>query len=92
LLQGQGVAAGVVRDASDLANNPRLRARDFFIELDHPELGRTISDAAPIKLSDTPAGYRRAAPIKGQDNDYVYGELLGLGENELAELRQNEII
>ena len=92
LLQGQGVAAGVVQDASDLANNPRLRARDFFIELDHPELGRTISDATPIKLSDTPAGYSRAAPIKGQDNDYVYGKLLGLGENELAELRQNEII
>ncbi len=92
LLQGQGIAAGVVQDASDIANDPQLRARDFFIELDHPELGRTISDATPIRLSDTPARYRRAAPLKGQDNDYVYGELLGIGREELAELKQQGII
>jgi len=92
LLQGQGVAAGVVQDASDLANDPQLRARDFFIELDHPELGRTVSDATPIKLSGTPARYCRAAPVAGQDNDYVYGELLGMSEDEVAELRQQGII
>ncbi len=92
LLQGQGVAAGVVQDASDLADDPQLRAAGFFIELDHPELGRTISDATPIKLSDTPAKYSRAAPVAGQDNDYVYGELLGISEDELAELRQQGII
>jgi crotonobetainyl-CoA:carnitine CoA-transferase CaiB-like acyl-CoA transferase len=92
LLQGQGVAAGVVQDAGDLACDPQLRARDFFIELDHPELGRTISDATPIKLSDTPARYGRAAPITGQDNEYVYGKLLGMSEGELAELRQQGII
>jgi crotonobetainyl-CoA:carnitine CoA-transferase CaiB-like acyl-CoA transferase len=91
-LQGQGGAAGVVQDASDLANDPQLRARDFFIELDHPEFGRTISDTTPIKLSDTPARYGRAAPMKSQDNEYVYGELLGMSEGELAKLRQQGII
>ena len=92
LLQREGVAAGVVQDASDLASDPQLKARDFFIELDHPELGRTISDATPIKLSDTPARYSRAAPVAGQDNEYVYGELLGMSEDEIAELRQQGII
>ncbi len=92
LLQGQGVAAGVVQDASDLANDPQLRSRGFFVELDHPELGRTISDATPIKLSETPAKYSRAAPMQGQDNDYVYGELLGMSEDEITKLRQYGII
>ena len=92
LLQEQGVAAGVVQDASDLAQDPQLKERGFFIELDHPELGKTISDAAPIRLSDTPARYIRAAPILGQDNDYVYGELLGMSDDELAELRQQGVI
>ena len=92
LLQEQGVAAGVVQNASDLANDPQLKARSFFIELDHPELGRTISDATPIKLSDTPARYGRAAPVSGQDNHYVYGELLGMSEDELTELREQGII
>ena len=92
LLQREGVAAGVVQDASDLASDPQLRARNFFIELDHPELGRTISDATPIKLSETPARYNRAAPMKSQDNNYIYKQLLGMSEDELTELRQQGII
>ncbi|MFC1862301.1 CaiB/BaiF CoA transferase family protein, partial [Chloroflexota bacterium] len=92
LLQAQGVAAGVVQDARDLANDPQLRARDFFIELDYPELGRTISDASPTKLTGTPAEYNRAAPVQGQDNDYVYGELLGMSKDEVADLKQQGII
>lgn len=91
-LQEQGVAAGVVQDASDLANDPQLKARGFFIELDHPELGKTISDATPIKLSNSPARYSRAAPIQGQDNDYVYHELLGMSQDEIAELREQGVI
>jgi len=83
-LQEQGVAAGVVQDASDIANDLQLKERGFFVELDHPELGRAISDATPIRLSDTPAEYNRAAPIQGQDNNYVYRELLGMSEDEVA--------
>ncbi len=92
LLQQEGVAAGVVQDASDLANDLQLRARGFFVELDHPDLGKTISDAVPIKLSDTPARYNRAAPISGQDNDYVYRKLLRLSKNEMAGLRKRGVI
>ncbi len=92
LLQKEGVAAGVVQDAADLANDPQLKARGFFVELDHPELGKTISDAVPIKLSDTPARYNRAAPLSGQDNDYVYGELLGVSQAEMLRLRQKGVI
>jgi crotonobetainyl-CoA:carnitine CoA-transferase CaiB-like acyl-CoA transferase len=92
LLQREGVAAGVVQDASDLAQDPQLKERGFFIELDHPELGKTISDAVPIRLSHTPARYRRAAPVRGQDNDYVYGKLLGLSRDELAKLKKQGII
>ena len=92
LLQGQGVAAGVVQDAGDLADDPQLKARGFFVGLDHPELRRVVSDGTPIKLSETPAKYNRAAPVRGQDNSYVYGELLGISENDLTELRRQEII
>ena len=92
LLQRQGVAAGVVQDASDLANDPQLKERGFFIELDHPDLGKTISDATPIKLSDNSARYIRAAPVVGQDNGYVYKQLLGMSDSQVAELRQQGVI
>jgi crotonobetainyl-CoA:carnitine CoA-transferase CaiB-like acyl-CoA transferase len=91
-LQEQGVPAGVVQDASDLASDPQLKQRGFFVELDHPELGKTISDATPIRLSDTPAKYNRAAPIRGQDNNYVYKRLLGMSEDEVTELGEQGVI
>jgi benzylsuccinate CoA-transferase BbsF subunit len=87
LLQGQGVAAGVVQDARELAKDPQLKERGFFIEL-----GKAISDGVPVRLSRTPARYRRVAPTLGQDNDYVYKKLLGMSEGELAGLRQMGIV
>ena len=92
LLQGEGVSAGVMQDASDLANEPQLRARSFFVELEHPESGKTISDATPVKLSRSPAEYIRQAPALGQDNNYVYGQLLGMSEEEIDDLRANGVI
>jgi crotonobetainyl-CoA:carnitine CoA-transferase CaiB-like acyl-CoA transferase len=92
LLQEQGVPAGVVQDARDLAQDPQLGERGFFVELDHPEQGKTVSDGVPIRLSETPARYVRAAPLPGQDNDYVYGELLGMSEGEMAELKKQGLV
>ncbi len=92
ILQGNGVAAGVVQDASDLVADPQLRARDFFVEIDYPEAGKTLADSTPIKLSHAPARYRGAAPTPGQDNDYVYRELLGMSEEDVAELIEKGVI
>jgi benzylsuccinate CoA-transferase BbsF subunit len=92
LLQAQGVAAGVVQNARDLAKDPQLKERGFFIELDHPEMGKTISDATPIRLSDTPPQYSRPAPLPGQDNNYVYSELLGLSGGEINKLKKQGVI
>jgi benzylsuccinate CoA-transferase BbsF subunit len=92
LLQKNGVAAGVVQNARDLAKDPQLKERGFFIELDHPEMGKTISDATPIRLSDTPPQYSRPAPLPGQDNNYVYSELLGLSGGEINKLKKQGVI
>jgi benzylsuccinate CoA-transferase BbsF subunit len=92
LLQKRGVAAGVVQSAHDLAQDPHLKQRGFFIELSHPLPGRTVSDAVPVRLSDTPPRYTRPAPVLGQDNGYVYGKLLGMSQDELAELKKQAIV
>jgi crotonobetainyl-CoA:carnitine CoA-transferase CaiB-like acyl-CoA transferase len=91
LLQKQGVAAGVVQDARDLAQDPQLKQRGFFVKLNHPEMGKTISDASPIRLSDSPPRYR-PAPLLGQDHSYVYGELLGLSKGEMNRLKKQGVI
>lgn len=91
-LQEAGIAAGVVKDARDVAQDPQLVARNFFIEVLHPVLGKTTFDSTPIRLSGTPARFQRPAPLLGQDNRYVYQELLGLSEPELSRYIEDGII
>jgi benzylsuccinate CoA-transferase BbsF subunit len=92
ILQAHGIAAEAVKTSADLAVDPVLNERGFFIHLDQPGHGNAISEASPIRLSATPAQYRRAAPLKGQDNQYVLGELLGLTIEEIARLRNQKVI
>jgi len=91
LLQQAGVACGVVQDAGDLSRDPQLKSRGFFVQADHPILGKTSFDGSPIKLSATPAQSRRAAPLLGQDNEYVLAELLGMSEQEIAKYTEEEV-
>ncbi len=92
LLQGAGIAAGVVKDARELAEDPQLAARGFFTEALHPVLGKTTFDSTPIRLERTPAQFGRAAPLLGQDNRYVYQELLGIGNQELSRYIEDGVI
>jgi len=84
LLQKSDVPAGVVQNAEDMAKDPQLMARESFVTLKHPVLGSTVSDRGPIKFNDFSAFDWKAAPLLGEDNQYVFTELLGLKESELS--------
>ena len=92
LLQRAGISAGLVQNAEDLANDPHLMARDFFVPLDHPVLGQTVSDASPIRFKDNPGIEWKASPLLGEDNRYVYRELLGFTEAEFSSYMDKGII
>ncbi|MCK4788186.1 MAG: CoA transferase [Desulfobacteraceae bacterium] len=84
ILQEAGVPAGMVQNAEDLAKDPQLIARDHFVGLEHPVLGNIISDVSPIKFAGGTRDDWKTSPLLGQDNRYVYLELLGLREKELS--------
>lgn len=93
-LQKAGVPAGIVQNAEDLARDPHLSARRFFIPLKHPVLGRTLNDRSPIRFrfgEDETVNWK-AAPQLGEDNRYVLRELLGLTEEEFLRYREKGII
>jgi benzylsuccinate CoA-transferase BbsF subunit len=92
MLQDVGVPAGIVQNAEDLAHDPQMESRNFFINTVHPMLGNRTSDGTPVKLSHTVPEYRRAAPLLGQDNEYVYRELLGIEEKQYLEYIEKGII
>ncbi|MHB9150690.1 MAG: CaiB/BaiF CoA transferase family protein [Thermoleophilia bacterium] len=91
-LQEAGVPAGVVQSAEDLARDHHLAARGFFVPLEHPVLGHIRADRTPIRFrGDEPTGWK-AAPRLGEDNRYVFRELLGLTEEEFARFSQDGVI
>jgi formyl-CoA transferase len=86
-----GLAAAPSRDAEDIYADRHLKARNFFLKVQHPELGELELAGLPWKISDTelPSGH---APLMGEHNQYVLQGLLGLSEAEVADLRAKEII
>ena len=93
ILQKAGVTAGAVQNARDRVEyDPQLRARDFFPTVDNPEFGPHKVDGVPTHLSRSPGYVHSHAPLLGQDNEYVFGELLGCSPEELDELKAEGVI
>jgi benzylsuccinate CoA-transferase BbsF subunit len=84
LLQGAGIASAVVQNAEDLSRDPQLVARKFFVRLEHPGLGQTVSDRFPVRFEEDFAAGWKPAPVLGEDNPYVFLDLLGLTEDEYS--------
>lgn len=89
LLQAAGVAAGPVMDQRDAFADPHLSARGIFEEVYHEDVGGShLYVGAPFKMSETPARIRRGPVQLGQDNEYVYKQILGVSDAEYAELER----
>jgi benzylsuccinate CoA-transferase BbsF subunit len=88
MLQKVGVPAAVVADNKYLSEEDvHLRERDYFVYLDHPEVGKRQHAGVPWKMSRTEATVHSAAPTIGQHNDEVLTGLLGYTQEEVAILR-----
>ena len=87
LLQSAGIAAGVVQTGKDMAvNDPHLLSRGIFqLVPDANGVMRPI-ERAPYKLTLTPGEVTRGAPEFGGDQDFVLREILGVEDEELADM------
>ncbi|MBF8265456.1 MAG: putative acyl-CoA transferase/carnitine dehydratase [Dehalococcoidia bacterium] len=84
-LQAVRVAAGVVKNARDILEDPQLSHRRHYRTLNHPEIGPHTYDYPPFHMSRTPAEIRNA-PCLGEHNEFVIKELLGMSDEEYVEL------
>jgi len=88
------IACGPINRIDQAFENPQVQARGMEIEMEHPASGGQPVKmiGSPIKLSRTPASYRRPPPMLGEHTDEVLGELLDLDTSACSELRQKGII
>ncbi len=94
-LQKEGIAAGAVFDSKDLLFDPHLIDRGFYEVVPHEQstgIPPLPYASRPWKLSKTPAVKGMAAPLMGQHNHMILGELLGKTAEEMAALEETGII
>jgi benzylsuccinate CoA-transferase BbsF subunit len=84
ILQAAGVAAGAVNNARDMFEDPQIVARGHYREVVHPETGATRYDGPPFTLSGCTLEVT-PPPLLGEDNDYVFRDLLGLSDDEISD-------
>ena len=96
-LQRRGVPAAAVQKADDRCErDAQLKARGYFVPLPHSEIGTWAIEGFPAKFTRMPVGVgglpHRGAPMMGEDNDYIYRNVLGLTAEEIATLREEWVI
>ena len=94
LLEKRGVPCARVRKPDEVLNDPNLLARGAVVKLTHPDLAgvEPVGMGLPIHFSLTPSQFDRPAQALGGANDQVFGELLGLGAEEIARLKTDGVI
>jgi len=88
-LQAAGVAAGAVQDAEDqFERDGHLADRAYFERIPHLAKGEVVATGIPLGLTETPGHTSRAGACIGEDDEYVFRDLLGLSPEEIAAARR----
>ena len=89
----RGMQLYPVSNCRALAESPQLKERGFWEEVEHPELGTTMTyPGAWVKMSEAGCNIRRRAPLIGEHNQEIYKGELGLSDEELSILKQAGVI
>jgi crotonobetainyl-CoA:carnitine CoA-transferase CaiB-like acyl-CoA transferase len=89
-LQAAGIAAARMQSGESLASDPHVAAREVFVPILHPRIGERRVVRPPWRMEG--AEVSEPAPLLGQHNSYVLGEILGLDADEIARLEREEIV
>ena len=93
-LEKAKVGCGPINTLEQVFDDPHVKAREMTVEMAHPATGDRPAKliASPIKMSETPVGYRHAPPMLGQHTEEVLGEMLGLSASDVAALREKGVV
>ncbi len=91
-LQKAGVAAMPSFSNAEIFADPHFKERGLAVEVQHAVMGKQVVLGPPWRFSETPARVTRSAPLIGEHNEYVFGELIGMSTKEISRLVDEEII
>ncbi|WP_220811226.1 CaiB/BaiF CoA transferase family protein [Pseudomonas paralcaligenes] len=92
LLEAAGVPCGPINDLAQVFADPQVQARGLRVDMPNSMGSVTPQVASPLRLSATPVDYRLAPPLLGEHTEALLQRLLGLGAEQIADLRRDAVI
>lgn len=92
VFEGSGMPYAAVNDVKDTLEHEHTKARGMVKEVMHPECGPLKVLSPPVKYGGSEVGVRSAPPVLGEHTDWVLGNVLGMGEKEISDLKANGVV
>ena len=92
ILQRDGIASGVVQTAEDLYRDPHLRERGFARDVYLPQVGWATQAGPSVRRTAAEVAREEIVHTAGEDNEAVFGELLGLSKKKIKDLTEREVL
>lgn len=92
IINDSGAVVGPMYDVSQIYEDPHYKERGSFVNIEDDELGRMNIPNVFAKFSRTPGRVRTTGPHKGEHNREILQDLFGLSDEEIKELKNNNII
>lgn len=89
--QKRNLPFGIPSSSKMLLESEHLKARGYFVEVDHPATGKVIYPGAQIKMGELPYHLNRS-PLLGEHNEEIYCERLGFSKDDVVRLREQGVI
>jgi crotonobetainyl-CoA:carnitine CoA-transferase CaiB-like acyl-CoA transferase len=89
----RGLNACAVNNPTDIMENPQLKARDYWVNIDSPKTNNSLKYPKYFFLSNQTKNFvKLAAPVLGEYNNAIYKNELKLSDKEIIELENSGVI
>jgi CoA:oxalate CoA-transferase len=92
MMDKERVANSPILNIQQVVDDPHLNARGYFVEVEHPVIGKAKIPGIPFKMSETPGTIERPSPLVGEHNELILGKYLNIGKEQLGTLTQEGVI
>lgn len=92
MLDRERVANSPILNIQQVVEDPHLNARGYFVEVEHPVIGKARIPGMPFKLSETPGAVERPSPLVGEHNELILGGYLGISGAEVKRLKEEGVL
>ncbi len=92
MMDRERVANSPILNIQQVVDDPHLNERGYFVEVEHPVIGKAKIPGMPFQLSETPGAVERPSPLLGEHNELILGKYAGIGREEVQRLKEDGAI